>query len=240
MCCTHRHDKKLYRIHWLEVRIRDMHELIISEGKRKFDHAAVEAIPATEHSEAIEAKPEVQFHWSWWYTTKVRPFFVKDAGRDVCVCIYHLRFDLFVEAIFNYVKRLRCDLKVCNCQHSYYKSSIDFRRAHACVRTSSDRYDDVACVSNKCSSCSDLKLFKICECEARSQLPPIKAQVYEKVEYRCKDGTVKEKKDFVPREMPYSEFEALLIKYWPKLMMHHDTGKWQDDETSYLKSHVER
>ena len=29
-------------------------------------------------------------------------------------------------------------------------------------------------------------------------------------------------------------------KYWPKLQLHHDMGKWQDDECIYLKSHVER
>lgn len=35
-----RSDKRLYRIHWLEVRVGDIHDLIVSEGKRKFDRAA--------------------------------------------------------------------------------------------------------------------------------------------------------------------------------------------------------
>jgi len=56
----------------------------------------------------------------------------------------------------------------------------------------------------------------------------------------CKDGTVKQKSDFVPRELPFTEFEAALIKYWGKFMLHHDVGKWQDDETSYLKLHIGR
>lgn len=93
---------------------------------------------------------------------------------------------------------------------------------------------------NECASCKDLKLYKLCECDARTQLPPIKAQVWTKIEYVCKDGTIKMKSDFVLREMPYSDWEKLLIAYWPKFLLHHDVGKWQDDETTYLKTHVER
>ena len=104
-------DKRLYRVHWLEVRIQDIHEIILKEGARKFNCSAVDAVPATETTAAIPAKPAVVFHFSWWYVTKVRPFFVKPAGREVCVCVYHLRFDLFVEALYNYIKRLRGDLK---------------------------------------------------------------------------------------------------------------------------------
>jgi len=60
------------------------------------------------------------------------------------------------------------------------------------------------------------------------------------VEYACKDGEIKQKTDFVPREMPYADWEKLLIAYWPKFMLHHDVGKWQDDEAHYLKTHVTR
>lgn len=236
-----REDKKLYRIHWLEVRIRDIHDLIITEGRRKFNKAAVDEVPATETAAAIPASEAVVFHFSWWYLIKVvRPFFVKDAGREVCVWVYHLRFDLFVEAIHNYSKRLRSDLNVCQCRHTNHKSSVDFRRAYTCPRPDSERYDQVACVHNECTSCQDLKLFQLCKCDARLDLPTIKCQIYQQVEYRCKDGTIKNKKDFVPQEMAYSEFEQLLTDYWPKFMLHHDVGKWQDEETRFLKTHLQR
>lgn len=236
-----RSDKVLYRIHWLEMRIQDIQEIIVREGKRKFDRPAVEATPATNGNCAIDAAEAVEFHFSWWYTKKVRPFFVKDAGRDVCVCVYHLRFDIFVETLYNYTKRLRGDLKLCKCQHASHMNPIDFRRAHTCARSSEcERYDKVPCVQNTCTTCKDLNLFKLCECEARENLPPIKCQIWEKVDYTLKDGSIKQKSDFVPHVMPYSQWEALLRAYWPKFMLHHDVGKWQDDETTYLKSHIER
>lgn len=115
------------------MRIGDIHDLIVREGKRKFDRAGVAAVTATNSSPAIDAVEEVTFHWSWFYTTKVRPFFCKPAGREVCVCVYHLRFDLFVEALYNYMKRLRSDLKLCSCQHVNHRSPIDFRRANVCA-----------------------------------------------------------------------------------------------------------
>lgn len=70
-----RSDKTLYRIHWLEVRIKDIHVLIIHEGRRKFNRPAEEARQGTDSSEAVEEV--VEFRWSWWYTLKVKPFFVK-------------------------------------------------------------------------------------------------------------------------------------------------------------------
>ena len=232
-------DKKLYRVHWLEVRMSDILEIIVTEGKRKFNMPAVEAVEATETSAAIPAKPAVAFHFSWWYLTKTKPFFVKPAGREVCVCVYHLRFDLFVEALYNYTKRLRTDMKVCSCQHANVKSPIDFRRANVCKRTESERFDNVPCVNNTCSSCSDLKLFTVCECTPKEQLPKIKCQLWEKIEYECKDGTIKTKSDFRPREISYADFDTFLRKYWPKFQLHHDVGKWQDDECAYLKTHID-
>lgn len=95
-------------------------------------------------------------------------------------------------------------------------------------------------MKNACGSCQDLRLFALCKCEAKAQLPPISCQIWEKLDYVCKDGTVKSKSDFVAKKMPYSKWESLFIAYWPKFMLHHDVGKWQDDETNYLKSHLQR
>lgn len=231
-------DRVLYRVYWLEVRIGDIHELILKEGKRKFNKPAVTAVAATDSSAAVQAQAAVEFHWSWWYTTKVRPFFVKPAGREVCVCVYHLRFDLFVEANYNYLKRLRSDLKLCSCQHTNHKSPIDFRRAYTCTRVNSERFDEPGCVQNTCGTCKDLKLFTPCNCQSLEQLPKIKVQLWTKLDYECKDGTVKQKSDFVPKEVSYSEYDKLFRAYWGKFQLHHDVGKWQDDECAFMKAHV--
>lgn len=125
-------DKKLYPIHWLEMRISDIHALILEEGRRKFNKAPVTAAEATELNPVSAG---VEFHFSWWYTSKVRPFFVKDGGRDVCVCVYHLRWDLFIETLFHYVKRLRGDLKLCKCQHTNHRNAVVGLPSCACVPT---------------------------------------------------------------------------------------------------------
>ena len=89
----HNHsDKVPYRIHYLEMRIGDMQKLIVTRGKEKYGD---------------------KFHFSWWYCIKVRPFWVKEAGRETSVCIYHLRFDLMVKALYVFTKKLR-DAKVCS------------------------------------------------------------------------------------------------------------------------------
>lgn len=128
------------------MRIKDVHHLIVLEGKRKFNRDSADAMDGSDSMPAIEAIAAAEFHWSSWYTTKVRPFFVKNAGRELCVCIYHLRWEIMVESLFKYIKRIRHDLKLCNCKHTNLKSPLDFRRAHVCVRQTSQRYDEVGCV----------------------------------------------------------------------------------------------
>lgn len=53
------------------MRIHDIHELIVREGKRKFNRAAVAAVAASDSTPAHEAVEEIEFHFSWWYTDKV-------------------------------------------------------------------------------------------------------------------------------------------------------------------------
>ena len=60
--CAFRQDKELHRIHYLDGRIKKIHDAIVKSGKQKFGD---------------------EFHWSMWYTLKVRPFQVKAAGREV-------------------------------------------------------------------------------------------------------------------------------------------------------------
>lgn len=68
----------------------------------------------------------------------------------------------------------------------------------------------------------------------------LKFERYEKVEYRCKDGTVKVKKDFKSVEVPFSEFRADFVKYWPKFIAHHNDAYWHDTDFSSLKEKLPR
>ena len=48
-------DKRLYRVHWLEVRMGDILDVIRKEGARKFDKPAVNAVGATLTTSAVPA-----------------------------------------------------------------------------------------------------------------------------------------------------------------------------------------
>ena len=89
-----RKDKELYRVYFKEVPTFIIHEDIVKTGKEKFGST---------------------FHWSEKMTRKVRPFEIKPAHREVCACIYHLRWDLFAEALHNFRKKNR-ESKACNCK----------------------------------------------------------------------------------------------------------------------------
>jgi hypothetical protein len=59
---------------------------------------------------------------------------------------------------------------------------------------------------------------------------------YQKVQYRCKDGTEKEKKDFVAVKVPYSEWEKELRDFWPVYIAHHNDAKWHDDDFASMRT----
>lgn len=106
-------------------------------------------------------------------------------------------------------------------------------------------HDRIPCILNRCEDCKDARrLFEgqgaLCEDEMRDPAgsglaTKVKFERYEKVQYTCKDGTVKEKKDFQSVEVPFSEFKADFLKYWPKFIAHHNDAHWHDDDFQSLR-----
>lgn len=215
-------DKKLYRIHYLDVRIGDMLAIIQQRGKEAFP----DAVPP--------------FHFSWWYCIKVRPFFVKPAGRETSVCIYHLRFDLLVEALYVFYKRLR-DAKVCRCSFPNIKYAADFRRSLVCEREESARYDKNECAIAECCLCGELQQLNICGCiDLDSAQWLIRWEEYQKIEYTRKDGSVKDKYDLVVVNTTFQQFLEHFAAYWRTFQIHHQTAKLQDDDIRYVKLNPQR
>lgn len=238
-----RSDKKLYRIHYLDMRIGDMHKLILQRGREHFH----------------DADPPFQF--SWWYCikvssppvhyamyyshsghllTQVRPFFVKPAGRETSVCIYHLRFDLIVEALYTFYKRLR-DAKVCCCTFPNVKYPADLRRSLVCPRAEGARFDSNACATAECDLCGELQRFNLCGCiDYDSTTWLIRWEEYKTVPYTRKDGSVSEKQDFVVVNTTFQQFIDHLSAYWRQFAIHHQTAKLQEDDIKWVRNHVER
>lgn len=217
-----RSDKKLYRIHYLDMRIGDMHKLIVEQGREKF------------------ADADPPFHFSWWYCMKVRPFFVKPAGRETSVCIYHLRFDLMVEALYVFYKRLR-DAKRCSCHFENIKYPADFRRTLVCPREEGARYDANECVTTSCTLCGELQRLNICGCiDLDSTDLLIRWEEYQKIDYRRKDGSIAQKKDFVVVNTPFQGFLEHFSGFWQTFAMHHQTAKLQEDDIRHLRENPVR
>ena len=137
-------DNNVYQVHFLEMRVEDMHTIIVSEGEKKFS--------------------EEDFHWSEWYTRKVRPFFVKNPKKKNCLCPYHMRFNFMVIGLFEFVKCLRRD-KLCLCTLlQISRDASTFRRSIMCEPAGgNDRHNDVDCIENTCETCKDMRLLKFCE-----------------------------------------------------------------------------
>ena len=217
----HNHsDKTPYRIHYLEMRIGDMQKLIVTRGKEKFGD---------------------KFHFSWWYCIKVRPFWVKDAGRETSVCIYHMRFDLMVEALYVFIKKLR-DAKVCSCTFPNVKDPAEFRRGLLCSYRGPFARPD--CASGNCLSCAELQQFNsmLCPCfDFDDDNRLIRWEEYAEIKYKRKDNTELKKKDFVVVNTTFQVFiEHFGTKVWPKLRVHHQIAKLQSEDIRFVKTHVLR
>jgi hypothetical protein len=63
---------------------------------------------------------------------------------------------------------------------------------------------------------------------------------YEKLTYRCKDGTEKEKKDFVTVHVTLKDWLEELRKFWPKFIGHHNSAKWHDDDFAAMRTKLRR
>eukprot|EP00466_Bigelowiella_natans_P008826 jgi/Bigna1/77508/fgenesh1_pg.48_\ len=90
-----------------------------------------------------------------------------------------------------------------------------------------------------CSTCEDLKLVKSCECvEENDNVDHLTVNWVkcEKIEHETKDGTVKEKRDFVGVERGnFNDFVSHFKAHWPTHILHHDTGKRQSAEALAFK-----
>ena len=57
------------------------------------------------------------FHLSMTYFSDLRPFYVKDATRDTCVCVYHMRWREFADGLRNYRHNMRTNgISTCKCK----------------------------------------------------------------------------------------------------------------------------
>ena len=131
-----RKSDKRYRIVWLEARIGDMYEAMLKRGKEIFG---------------------AFFKFSWPSFLQLRPFHVKNATRETCMCVYHLRFREFANGLINYRQKLRTQ-KVSSCNCSWPVNDKWLCRQLICPRTG-PKLDNLDCMMQRCPKCKDLNFL---------------------------------------------------------------------------------
>ena len=227
---TDRKSSARYRIFWLEERIYVMHRTMLRMGKKLYGES---------------------FAVGWKYFLELRPFYVKDATRDTCMCIYHLRWREFANGLINYRKSMRHN-KVSTCSCTWPVNEKWLRKQLVCQKAAdSQSLDNIDCMLQRCGECKDARKLttgpgSLCADEMRNpgsdagDALTVHYESYEKLPYFTKDGTRKEKKDFCSVDVPFSKFKEELEKYWPKFIAHHNDAKWHDDDFTALKNKLPR
>jgi len=120
-----RKSKERFRILWLEARIGDMYEALKSHGLAIYGNS---------------------FHVSYTVFTSLRPFYVKDATRSTCMCVYHLRWREMADGLLTYRKTLKqTGVATCSCNAPVNETWL--RKQLICQREDVNKsYDNVKCV----------------------------------------------------------------------------------------------
>jgi hypothetical protein len=102
------------------------------------------------------------FHMSSTFIRDHRPFWVKDPTRDVCLCRYHLAFDLYAKGLKKLRQSIGCKCDVCK-NPMECATGRELRRSLTCPR-GDDEYDDRACINGECDTCADGALLDLIMC----------------------------------------------------------------------------
>ena len=227
-------DKEDHRIHWLEMRKGDAVTKIQQLARAEFN---------AESTYLDGSKRPDGFQLSYKIIMFLMPFQVKQVGRHVCLCRYHLQWQYMVEGYYNYrvtLRRVSRDAeRDCKCELT--SNPYDFRRLRVCRDRDDGRFDNRKCMLRTCGECSKQPI--LCD---KEKLPESHEQnkaswnAWRKAEYERKDHTKKTTFDFVRTSGTWQELDKEMQEYEPDFFLHHDLWKWQEDDISHLKSNFPR
>ena len=198
---------------------------------------------------AVEAQARgwEKFHVSSTSIREHRPFWVKDPTRDVCLCRYHLQFDLLAKGLSRLRKAIECPNKCASCEQCpALTTGLNLRAALTCPRPDGeDRYDARACVTGECGKCNGMQRFDEIMCPARREAARDHVVKWEKYEKRFAGqdkitGEDKYKHDFWEQEGTGDELITEIGQTLKSFNPHHDLAKCQDDDWTYLKTSFPR
>ena len=217
---SRKEDRKHHRKRYLELPLGEFYCQVQERGKKEFGN---------------------DFHMSSWFIRKHRPFWVKETTRDVCLCRYHLEFDLLAKGFHQLRVAVPCPLDCATCKAIPPLTTGLQLRAHlTCPRPEGDTYDAPSCVFGNCGRCSDLQLLGTTICSERREAMKehrLKWERYSKehVGQDLATGEDKYKHDFYEQEGTGEELIDDIKTTLSKFNPHHDLAKQQDADWGALK-----
>ena len=220
-------DETRYRLYYLFVPVAKEHQLMVAAAK-----ARAEWDPIFN-----------DFHLSATRNSMLRPFNVKDACRESCLCIYHLKWMQATEDLYNFRKKMRAS-GICKCSSPLLKQSADLWHTLLCEKLGGSITYQRPCATNQCDQCKDAKRLRgsvLCGCVKDTDR--IKWMRYEEIDtgktrVSREDGTISKvlRHDFVRQGTEEDTetttlgafLEHFVSKLWPEFVQHHDLAIWQD------------
>eukprot|EP00965_Chrysotila_dentata_P193760 6175947-Pleurochrysis_carterae.AAC.2 len=101
-----------------------------------------------------EVQKKAAIRWKGWKPTSrfirlQRPYRVRDATREVCLCRYYLQWETYATAFYRFVRKLDCKCDKCS-QAAHVRSGVLLRRLQTCERENEFDLVRRPCVYNKC------------------------------------------------------------------------------------------
>ena len=223
---SRKQDRQHHRKRWLELPLCEFYSKVAERGKERW-----------------------KGEWTGMssnFIREYRPYWVKDATRDVCMCRYHLEFDLLAKGLSQLRKAVPCPNNCDLCKACPpLTTGLQLRAQLTCPRPEAETYDARACVDGSCTQCSGLQRLSTIVCPARREVMRDQQLKWERYEKRFvgqdpTTGEDKYKHDFFQQQGSGAELiediEAAIKKFNP----HHDLAKQQDADWTALKRNFPR
>ena len=247
-----RSDKEVYTIHFRERLIKDLHHDCVHKGKCEWP-----VLSSDSDDDADAARLKKGFKVSERTYRDQKPFFIRKAKRDQCLCIWHLRWEYIAEGLYNFWKARREGSKI-KCECPSLSTGTALRRHLICPRPDGADRSKLECTRQACKDCDCLKRLAVCDkCTKAFEGHKVKFQIYGHREFTRKRGkaavdpdfvlnekrqagTIETKPDFVLTEMSFLEMRSYMAEYWPIYIAHHELSKHQDSDWECQRNHFPR
>jgi hypothetical protein len=217
-------DPELRTVRYLEMSLKELLKLILEKGVEHFSQEC-----------PLDAKEFTISSWKLREVMRERAWEVKRGGRDVCLCRYHLGWELYTAGLYYARKRIR-DSKLVDAatqkESKNIRSARELTRHLLCERPDGEDWRSRACIDRSCSTCGDMQK-RLAISAAEMEVLKDQTVKYERWQKGAEDDDDEDKWDFRAVEKPFPEFIKEMHEYFDNVFIkHHEQSVWQDHDWS--------